>query len=121
MLQPWVNPVTGRSAAISQARLAELVQERLPVAVTGRGIKYQINRLPRGWEVELIHNGGVLKRPKEPATIDPSVVARVHLQASRRHATVREWRSGVRHPAGREVDLTLGPGAVEYVEFSDAP
>ena len=121
VLQPWVNPVTGRPAAISQARLAELVRERLPVVVTGEGIQYQINRLPHGWVVELIHNGGVLKRPREPAAIDPSVVARVHLEASRRHGAVREWRSGVRHAAGREVDLTLGPGAVEYVEFSEAP
>lgn len=119
VLEPWVNPDTGRSAAISKTRLARLARELLPVEVIGDGIQYQINRIPHGWVVELIHNGGVIKRPKEPMVVNAAATARVHLVANHRYATVREWRSGVKHPAGREADLTLGPGAVEYVEFSD--
>jgi len=111
------NLVTGRPAAIPDARLGRLVEELLPVAVTGDPVQYQVNRNPRGWVVELIHNGGVTKFRDRPAVVDPKAVARVRVAPLKPCLLARQWRSGATSDHPREVEVALGPGEVEYVEF----
>lgn len=120
VLEPWPHPGTGRPALISHARLLRLAEEHLPVAVSGDPIQYQFNRTRRGWVVELVHHGGVAKKPDQPATMDPSVRARVGLRPRFRADSAREWRSAHVFPQPREVRLELGPGQSAFVEF-EAP
>ena len=61
VLPSWTNPATGRPAAISNTRLAQLIVEHLPVVVEGDPIQYQVNRNRQGWVIELVHNGGVIR------------------------------------------------------------
>ena len=117
VLEPWTNPVTGRPAVISHARLERLAQTSLPVAVTGDAIQYQINRTPRGWTVELINNQGVIKQRGQPAVIDAAAVARVRLKPRVPCLAAVEWRSHRAHDHPVVLDLELGPGQTEFVEF----
>ena len=73
VIEPWVNPATGRPAAIGNERLQQLAAEFLPVRVTGDAVQYAVNRTPRGWVVELINNGGVRKHGDQPV-FDPRYV-----------------------------------------------
>jgi hypothetical protein len=77
VLETVVNPTTGRPAAIAPKRLAQLTEELLPVVVAGDPIQYQVNRNRRGWVVELVHNGGIAKKPDQPSVVDPKARARV--------------------------------------------
>jgi hypothetical protein len=70
VLPSWTNPATNRPTAVSNARLAQLIEEHLPVVVEGAPIQYQVNRNRQGWVIELVHNGGVTKRPDQPAVVD---------------------------------------------------
>lgn len=117
VLVPWTNPATGRSTAVSNDRLRRLAQNYLPFEITGDPVQYQINRTPHGWVVELINNRGVTKTPNQPAVIDPSAVARVHVKSKVAFKAVREWRAMRSHRPASTVDVELGPGAVEFVEF----
>ena len=118
VLEPWINPVTGRPAAISNDRLRNVVQPYLPVEVSGAPVQFQINRTPTGWVVELINNRGVIKKPNEPAVTDPAAVARVHLKPRMTCQSAREWRSLRRHDNPGVVEVELGPGAVEFIELT---
>jgi hypothetical protein len=117
LLEPWTHPDTGRPAAIPVRRLAELAREFLPVEVSGDPVQYQVNRTARGWVVEVIHNGGVAKKPDQPAVVDPGAVARVVLRPRVPVVSAREWRSerSFRDPA--EIRLEVGPGASAFVEW----
>lgn len=117
VLEPWLNPETGRPAAISSTRLASLVRSQLPLDVTGDPVQFQINRTRAGWVIELVNNRGVAKKPSTAARIDPEATATVELVPLAAPSAAREWRSGRSHPAGSRVRLTLGPGATEFVEF----
>lgn len=119
LLDPWTNPVTGRRAAISHERLLALSRTHLPVEVTGDPIQYAINRTPNGWVVELINNRGVIKRGDQPAVVDPQGGVRVILKARVDCSQANAWRSGevLTHPD--RIELELGPGAVEFVEFQE--
>ena len=117
VLPPWTNPATGRAAAISDLRLQRLARETLPVEVSGDPIEYQINRNTHGWVIELIHNAGVAKKPNQPATTDPSAVARVVLHPKIRCASAREWRSNRAYPRTDEIRLEVGPGQSVFVEL----
>jgi hypothetical protein len=121
VLEPWTNPATGRPAAIADERLRALAHEVLPVEVTGDPIQYAINRVPQGWVVELINNRGVIKRGDQPAVVDPKGVVRVALKAKVASKPAKAWRSGQVHPDPSRVELELGPGAVEFIEFVPAP
>ena len=70
--------------------------------------------------IELIHNGGVLKKPDQPAIRDAQAVARVQLKPRLPCRVAREWRSGKTHDHPGLVEVELGPGTVEFVEF-DSP
>jgi hypothetical protein len=120
VLEPWTNPDTGRTTVIGNERLAALAREILPIQVTGDPVQYEINRLPHGWVVELINNRGVQKKPDHPAVIDKNAVARVHLEAAGEFSEARRWRSG-KTVAPSNVEIELGPGAVEFVEFIEKP
>ncbi|HXP61951.1 MAG TPA: hypothetical protein VN829_15755, partial [Dongiaceae bacterium] len=120
VLEPWINPVTGRPAAISNDRLRDLAQQYLPVQVSGDPIQFQINRTPTGWVVELINNRGVIKKPNEPAVTDATAVARVRLKPRMTCQSTREWRSLRRHDNPAVVEVELGPGAVEFIELTPA-
>jgi hypothetical protein len=117
ILTPWTNAVTGRPAVISHERLQQLVKASLPVQVSGDAVQYALNRTPKGWVVELINNAGVIKQPELPAVIDPAAVVRVRLEPKVPCAAAREWRSNRPHERPGIVELELGPGAIEFVEF----
>lgn len=117
VLEPWINPATGRPAAIAEARLRRLVADCLPIAVAGDPIQYQINRVPTGWVVELVNNRGVRKKPDQPAITDPQAIARVTLKPKVRCASANEWRSKRARPDPRAVLVEVGPGETEFVEF----
>jgi hypothetical protein len=117
VLEPWMNPETGRSTAISDQALRGFMRKVLPIEVTGDPIQYQINRTESGWVVELVNNKGVAKKPAEPAIIDPQAVARVTLKPATRCASAVEWRSRRTHERPRQIELTLVPGSSEFVEF----
>jgi len=118
VLQTWSNSATGRSALISDSRLQRLAREALPVEVSGDPIQYEINRIPKGWVVELINNAGVSKKPDQPAVIDPSASARVVLRPRIRYASAREWRSNRSYTKLDPLQLEVGPGQSAFVEFT---
>ncbi len=117
VLEPWTNPATGRSAAVSNERLARLAGDLLPVAVGGDPVQYAVNRTPKGWVVELVNNQGVAKKPASAAVTDPAAVARVTLAPRVPCAEAREWLSGRVHSSVASVAVEIGPGAVEFVEL----
>lgn len=117
VLQPWTNSVTQRSAAIANERLAQLAKQYLPVEVAGDPIQYQINRSARGWVIELINNSGVVKEKDKPAKIDPGAIASVQLRPANRYRQAIEWRTKKVHIRSDSIELKLGPGATEFVEF----
>jgi hypothetical protein len=120
MLEGWRNPATGRSTAISNARLESLARDYSPIDVTPGGIEYQINRSPRGWVVELVNNSGVAKKPGEPAVTDEGSVARLKLRPKMKCVSSREWISGRTQPGGGEIEVNVGPGQTEFVELMTA-
>ncbi len=117
VLESWVNPDTGRPAAISNKRLRELAADLLPLTVGGDPVQYAVNRTPGGWVVELINNRGVIKRGDRPAVVDPNGLARVVLHPRIPVREARFWRSGRVETRPGRLDLELGPGAVEFVEL----
>lgn len=121
VVEAWVNPATGRGAAIPHERLARLCGELSPVVVEGDAVEYQINRLPHGWLVELINNEGVAKKKDEPARVDPGAIARVRVTARVSCASVKEWRPERLHEGADSVTLEIGPGATQFVEFVERP
>jgi hypothetical protein len=117
VLEAWTNQLTGRPTAISNARLAQLAEESLPIAISGDPIQYQINRTTKGWVVELINNAGVIKKPAEPAITDPHAIARVTLHPKIKCAAAREWRSNHAYPKPEEIRVEVGAGQSAFVEF----
>ena len=110
VLAPWTHPSTGRPTAISNERLARLAGDLLPVAVEGDPIQYQVNRNRWGWVVQLVHNGGVVKKPDQPAVVDPKAVARVTLRLRIPISSATEWRTGRPLPADRPLTIEVPPG-----------
>ncbi len=117
VLEAWTNPATRRPTAISNERLGRLAATLLPVEISGDSIQYQINRAPDGWVVELVNNRGVVKRPEQPAQIDPRQIARVRLKPAFRCYSAKEWRSGRNHENPRDLSVDVPPGATEFVEL----
>jgi hypothetical protein len=117
VLQPWTNPATGRPAAISDVRLNRLARETLPVEVSGDPIEYEVNRTANGWVVELINNMGVIKKPDQPANVDPHDIARVVLDLRIGCTSARAWRSNRSYPSLNHLQIELGPGQSKFVEF----
>ncbi len=117
ILPLWTNPATSRQAAISNARLARLVEEHVPVAVEGNSVQYQVNRTRRGWAIELIHNGGVIKEPDQPAVINSEAMARVRLWPRVAVRAARVWDANRDLPLGRSLAVTVPPGQSVFVEL----
>lgn len=117
VLEPWVNPETGRTTAISNERLQRLAGEFLPIRVKGEGVQYGVNRVPGGWVVELIHNRGVIKKPDQPVVIDTTAKVDVELEPQIPVERVVRWKSGTVEDGSRPIHVELGPGGMEYVEF----
>jgi hypothetical protein len=118
VLPAWTNVVTGQSAAISDARLANLTREILPVEVSGDPIQYQVNRNATGWVVELVNHAGVAKKIDQPAATDPAAVARVVIRPKFRCALASEWRSNRSYPQPGEIALEVAPGRSVFLELS---
>ena len=110
---------TGRPAAIAPTRLAALARELAPVEVSGSPIQYLFNRTATGWVVALVHDAGVAKQGNQPTVIDPDAKAGVRLRPRFLAAPAHEWRSGRRHLPAPTYDIDLGPGAIEFVEFTE--
>ena len=121
VLEPWNNPATGRPAAISAERLAQITRDTLPVEVIGDAIQFQINRVPTGWVVELVNNRGVFKKPDAPAVIDPNAIQHVGLRPRVPCLSAREWKSGRVHATADAVSVEVPPGQTEFVEFTLPP
>ena len=117
VIDAWVNPATGRPAAIPNERLAGLSRELLPVHVEGDAIQYQVNHTSNGWVVELVNNRGVSKKKDQAAVTDAGAVAHVTLVPRMRCASIREWRSGRVHTSEEAVYVEVGPGATEFIEL----
>lgn len=119
VLDPWVNPSTGRPAAIPNERLQALTRDLLPVSVEGDPIQYAVNRTSHGWVVGLINNRGIIKRGDQPTVVDAGGTVRVTLTANLPFARATAWRSGQQFAGHQQVSLELGPGAVDHVEFME--
>jgi hypothetical protein len=125
VLDPWVNPATGRSAAISDDRLQLLVNNSLPVAVSVSGtpsypVQYQVNYASDGWIVELINNNGVVKQPSTAAVTDPTAIANVQITPTFSYTSATALFAGTNYGSGSSgtpIQVTVGPGDVEYVKF----
>lgn len=120
VLEPWVNPITGRGTAISNKALENLSRQFLPIEVTGDPIEYQINRSENGWVIELINNLGVAKKPEEPAVINPQGTMQVRLKPKMQCRLGEEWKSLSTFENPREIQVTVGPGKTKYVEFFES-
>ena len=116
VLPSWTNPVTGRPAAISSTRLAQLIVEHTPVVVEGDPIQYQVNRNHQGWVIELVHNGGVTKRP-DRAAVDTESVAHVRVRSRVSIRKVRLWGSNQDLPLGQSLALAIPAGRSVFVEL----
>jgi hypothetical protein len=119
VLEPWTNPTTGRPSAISNPALGRIIREFQPIEIGGDPVQYEANRTERGWVVELVNNNGVSKRPDQPARIDERALAKVRLKPRNRCASAVEWRSGRMFESPKQIEVTLGPGSSEFVEFVD--
>ena len=117
VLPPWTNPATGRPTAISSTRLAQLIVEHLPVVVEGDPIQYQVNRNRQGWVIELVHNGGVIKKPDRAAVVDTESVAHVRLRSRVSVRKVRVWGSNQDLSLGQSLALTIPAGRSVFVEL----
>ncbi len=118
LLEPWTNPRTGRTTAISNAKLRELTRELLPVEIEGDPVQFQVNRTKTGWVVELVNHDGVTKFPTKPAVIDPKRIANVTLRVRAPHKSAREWRSKRDLPIDNgQVLLEIGAGQTVFVEL----
>jgi len=118
-LKPWMNPETGRPAAISRDRLDRLALEALPIAVAGDAVGYSINRTASGWVVELANPRGVAKKGGTPAVIDRAATATVGLHPAFGWDSAVEWRSGRVHGSAATIRVVIGPGETEFVEFKE--
>ena len=122
VVEPWKNPDPARIAMISNTRLGQLFSETTPIEVHSPQVQFAINRTPTGWVIELINNNGVSKRGNQPAVIDPNGKIRVRLNPKFTWSKAIEWRGGKSYTPGSPLELELGPGAVEFVEFiQDTP
>ncbi|MEZ5326530.1 MAG: hypothetical protein R3F19_15895 [Verrucomicrobiales bacterium] len=120
ILEPWNNPATNRSSAIANSRLNELVDDLLPVRLTGDPILYQCNRTARGWVIELVNNAGVTKFPTKAAVIDPLAAARVTLRLRKPAGRISNLRTGIMEP-GDQYELMLGPGESIFIAWEEHP
>ena len=120
ILEPWINPKTGRSAAISEDALGKLVDEFAPMQVSGDPVQTQINRTSNGWVIEVVNHRGVIKTPVDPAEIDETAIARVVLKPRFPVREAVEWGRGERLPppvVGKGYLLEVPPGQTRFVEF----
>ena len=67
--------------------------------------------------VELVHNGGVTKKPDQPAVVDPTAIARVTLRPRMPVQEIRRWRSGPDLTLEPPIAITLQPGKSAFIEL----
>lgn len=115
VLEAWNNPTTNRSAAISNARLAQLRDTLLPVRVEGDPVQYQINRTASGWIVEIINNEGVIKRPTEPAVVHKDKIAHVVITPRVPVASATLLLSGDKLEFSPTISLSIPPGETSFL------
>ena len=115
VLEEWKNPITKRSAAISNARLAQLRNNLLPVRVEGDPVQYQINRTASGWIVEIVNNEGVIKKPTEPAVFQKDKVASVILTPQISVSSATLLRDGRKLTQSPEISLNIPAGETRFV------
>jgi hypothetical protein len=94
-----------------------VVRDTLPVEVTGDPIEYQVNRVATGWVVELVNNDGVVKKPDQPAMIQPQGAKHVFVKPKCECASAWEWRTGIVYRESQPVDVVVKPGYTRFVQF----
>lgn len=117
VLEEWENPATGRSAAISNARLTALVADLLPIEVSGDPVQYQINRNGAGWVVELVNNEGVIKQKDQPAIVLPDQSIRVTLTPQFPVKEARLWTQAGSEPLDLAAPVVVPSGETRFVEL----
>jgi hypothetical protein len=117
VLETWRNPKTGRSTAVSDEDLKRITRKFQPIHVTGDTVQYQINRTESGWVVELVNNSGVIKKPDQSAVVDSRIAARVRLKPLGKCISAGKWRSRETFTNPNEIEVTLGAGTIDFVEF----
>lgn len=117
VLEEWENPATGRPAAISNERLAALVDALLPVDVSGDPVQYQMNRNDAGWVVELVNNEGVIKEKDKPAVLVPERAATVTLSPRVKVKEARIWTQAGDQAIDPSAPVTIPAGETRFVEF----
>jgi hypothetical protein len=117
VLQRWRNPATDSPAALSDARLARLRDEWLPVQVAGDPVQYQINRTASAWIIEITNNAGVIKTPTEPAVIDRNRLANVTLTPRIPISGASLLRSGKKLDLTSPISLAIPPGETRFIKL----
>jgi len=103
--------------ALTIGRSGELVAEHLPVVVEGDPVQYQINRNRQGWVIELVHNGGVVKKLDQPAVVDPQAVAHVRVRPRVAIREARVWGGNQQLPRSQAFSVTVPPGQSVFIEL----
>lgn len=117
VLDVWENPATGRPAAISNARLTALVDELLPVQVSGDPVQYQINRNDTGWVIELVNNEGVIKLKDQPAVLVPERAVSVTVTPRVEVKEARVWTDEGAEVVKLAEPVVVPAGETRFVEF----
>ena len=119
VLEDEVNPPTMQRRAISNDHLAQLSAQYLPIRVTGDPIQYQINRNRCAWVIELINNQGIIKKPDQPALVEPQKSAQVELWPRTPIQSVSQWSQAQDIALGAVVPIpvTVDPGESVFLEL----
>ncbi len=77
-----------------------------------------MNRNRQGWVIELVHNGGVVKKPDQPALVDPQAVPHIRMRPRVAVREARVWGTHQELPLGQSFALTVPPGQSVFVELA---
>lgn len=118
LLEDWINPVTGRTAAIAYDRLRALRDTLIPVEIEGGPVQFQWNKNKAGWVLELVNNAGVIKKPSEPATVNPDEEITLRVRAKLPVLAAREWVTGEIFENPSEITLKIPSGASRFLAYT---
>jgi hypothetical protein len=71
--------------------------------------------------MECINHQGILKKPDQPAVVDPAATAHLTLRPKFPCRAASEWRTNRPFPDPATIHLEIPPGETVFVEFRDSP